>query len=468
MAQIAISNFDVVIIGGGVKGSAIARDAVGRGLRVLLCEQGDLGSSCVKNLARLGLEAFQAPKVCSLKEAREAVQEWSILRRISPHLAKARTNQEQSHWIKAILGRFRATQTAKVAPDVPLLTILSGHRFVMLNLRDAADRGAVILPRTQFQSAERRANRWFVSIRTGCDQIAEMLTSRILVDTTGGRSLPNGLLAGNAVSDAVISGTLAIVKTLGDDPNQVLEVREGTRFFSVPLETGCQLIGQLRDGPEAGRLADLTDQAKRLCGGELDLENLLWQGQTTIPSSGLAESPTRGGDDFHIHIQTDEGHLPLFQITGGTVSGARRLAEDTVAEMAPYANMIGKKWTGTTTLPGGDFQPNLRDTLVAQLQADYAFLSAQNVERLFDTYGTDCNRLLGDAKSEADLGQRFSEELYATEVRWLVQNEWARTAGDIVWRRTRLGQRMTGQQIRMLDLWLAGNSGSDGTQSPRM
>lgn len=468
MALIANSNFDVVIIGGGVKGSAIARDAVGRGLRVLLCEQGHLGSSCVKSLARLGLEAFQAPKVCSQKEAREADQEWDILRRISPHLAKARANHQQNHGIKAILGHFRATETAKATLDVPLQTILSGHRFVMLNLRDAAERGAVILPGTQFQSAERKANRWFVSIRTGSSKIAEMLTTRILVDTTGGRSLPNGLLAGNAVSDAVISGNLAIVKTRGDDPNQVLEVREDTRFFSVPLETGCQLIGQLRDGPEAGKLADLTDQAKRLCGGELDLENLLWQGQVMIPNSGLAESPTRGFDDFHIHIQTDEGRLPLFQITGGTVSGARRLAEDTVAEMAPYANMIGKQWTGTTTLPGGDFQPDLRNTLVAQLRADFPFLSARNVERLFDTYGTDCSQLLGDAKSEADLGQRFGEELYAAEVRWLVQNEWARTADDIVWRRTRLGQRMTGQQIKMLDLWLAGNAGTGGAEWPRI
>ena len=457
MAQIANSNFDVVIIGGGVKGSAIARDAVGRGLRVLLCEQGDLGSSCVKSLARLGLEAFQAPKVCSQKEAREAEQEWDILRRISPHLTKARANHQPHHGIKAILGRFRISQTAPLTLDVPLQTILSEHRFVMLNLRDAAERGAVILPRTQFQSAERRANRWFVSIRTGSDQIAEMLTSKILVDTTSGRSLPSGLLVGNAVSDAVISGNLAIVKTLQDDPKPVLEDSEGIRFFSVPLEAGCQLIGQLREGSEAGKLADLIDQAKRLCDGALDLENLLWQGQTMIPNSGLAENPTQSFDDFHIHIQTDEGRLPLFQVTGETVSAARRLAEETVAEMAPFANMIGKQWTSTTTLPGGDFQPDLRNTLVAQLRADFPFLSARNVERLFDTYGTDCSQLLGDAKTEADLGQRFGEELYAAEVRWLVENEWARTAGDIVWRRTRLGQRMTVQQIKMLDLWLASN-----------
>jgi len=453
VARSVKSSFDVVVIGGGVKGSAIARDAVGRGLRVLVCEQADLGSSCVKSLARLGLASFYPEKDFSPEEARKAAQEWEILRRISPHLSPVLATRKNKG-IQSLIRRLRRQVSPNAVLDTPLRTVLSGHRFVMASLRDAAERGAVVLPRTRFISAQRKDEYWSVAIAADPAGVTELLTARILVDTTGGASLPSGLKEGIAGPCSKLCGTLAIVQDIGDGLTSEIEETINDRFFSVPLEQGCRLLGLLSIEENERTLAVLLERARSVCSDDFEPETVLWHGQTVMTGHELPKGPVQELDNYSIHIETDNGRLPLFQINGGAVSAARRLAEDTVAEMAPYAKMIGKQWTHTSTLPGGDFQPALREALMAKLRVDYPFLTAKNVARLFDTYGTDCAQMMGNASCEADLGPRFGEELFGVEVDWLVEKEWAKTAEDIVWRRTRLGQDMTAQQVIALDEWM--------------
>ncbi|HSF92597.1 MAG TPA: glycerol-3-phosphate dehydrogenase C-terminal domain-containing protein, partial [Paracoccaceae bacterium] len=152
------------------------------------------------------------------------------------------------------------------------------------------------------------------------------------------------------------------------------------------------------------------------------------------------------------------GGAPLLNVFGGKITTYRRLAESAMEKLAPFIPDLPNKWTAGVTLPGGDFEVGEKPSLVAKLQQDYAFLTRFWAERLIRAYGTEAWKVLGDAATQEDLGLDFGATLTEAEVHWLITQEYARKAEDVVWRRTKLGLRMTVDQIAALDQWMANNN----------
>jgi glycerol-3-phosphate dehydrogenase len=169
-----------------------------------------------------------------------------------------------------------------------------------------------------------------------------------------------------------------------------------------------------------------------------------------------AKAATR---DYVFELDT-LGGVPLLSIYGGKITTYRRLAEEALERLSPYlrSTKAQEGWTGKKPLPGGDMDVSAVEALIAELLRNYPFLSAEHARRLARAYGTRAVKLLGDAKSAADLGQSFGATLTEREVRYLVANEWAVTAEDVVWRRSKLGLRLSVDEIAALGDWIAAHA----------
>ncbi|MCP5075508.1 MAG: hypothetical protein GY947_19730 [Rhodobacteraceae bacterium] len=459
--------FDVIVIGGGVKGTAIARDAVGRGLRVLLCEQDDLGSSCVKSFAKRGLAERYNPRPLGKTEARKASRELEILRRVTPHLWRSAQETARLDNSRALgfMGRI-SRQGPAIPQSPPIQSVFNDHRYVMLCARDAADRGASILPRTRILNATRTELGWSVNIQPVDSAEVEGVTAKIIVDTAGTFDVFSEfqqMVSDPGIPRDAMFAAVAILRDPRTRRNSFTTSESGHGHFSINYDLGYRLIGcvasrtQLQQSEFPPDLrAELLNRADTVSEDGLRQSDVLWFRQTafTAPSeAALKQEP--GFGDYTIEVKTNTGNYPVLRVKGGSVSVARKLAEEVVAEMATYTTMIGRKWTRTTPLPGGDFQIDLRDALVSQLQSQYPFLSLKQSKRLFENYGTEASSILNGASQRADLGQDFGAGLFEAEVRWLLKNEWAKTAEDIVWRRTLLGLQMTSAEVSKLQNWIS-------------
>jgi glycerol-3-phosphate dehydrogenase len=161
-------------------------------------------------------------------------------------------------------------------------------------------------------------------------------------------------------------------------------------------------------------------------------------------------------------LSLDEGGAPLLNVFGGKITTYRRLAEAALARLAPHFPRAGGDWTAGVALPGGDFAVDGFGALVDSLAQAYPFLSADHARRLARAYGTEAAQILGHARRAEDLGRDFGATLSEAEVRWQMDHEYAREAADVVWRRTRLGLRMTGAEIAALDDWMRAGAGQTG------
>ncbi|MCP5087350.1 MAG: FAD-dependent oxidoreductase [Rhodobacteraceae bacterium] len=454
--------FDVIVIGGGVKGTAIARDAVGRGLRVLLCEQDDLGSSCVKSFAKRGLAERYAPQPIGRVEARKASRELEILRRVTPHLWRPAQEKARIDSSRA-LGLFERITRQKPTShltNAPLQSAFNDHRYVMLCARDAADRGAYILPRTRILNAVRSQHGWSVNFQPVDGKEVASVTAKIIVDTAGTFDVfseSQQMISDPGIPRKAMFAAVAIVRDSAIRKNTFDTGTTGNNYFSIDHDDDHRLIGcvTLSKNHPIDLREELLTWASDSIEQDLQVPDIIWFRQTgfTAPcDEALKQVP--GFGDYTIEVKTNTGAFPVLRVKGGSVSVARKLAEDVVGEMAPYTNMIGKKWTRTAPLPGGDFQIDLREALVEQLQSQYPFLDAAHSKRLFENYGTEAATILNGAVNCDDLGRDFGAGLFEAEVRWLLDNEWARTAEDIVWRRTHLGLQMTPAEVSDLQNWI--------------
>jgi glycerol-3-phosphate dehydrogenase len=501
--------YDLAVIGGGVNGAGIARDAAGRGAKVLLLEAGDLAggtSSASTKLIHGGLRYLEHGELGLVREAlkeREAL--WAIaphiihpMRFVLPYVEGLRPRWELRFGLFVydhIGGRKRlpAARTVNLArhpAGVPLkpefrVGRLDGFeysdgrvddaRLVVLNAMDARERGAEVLPGVPLLAA-RRDERclgggpgWELETQIG------RFHARALVNAAGPAVLDVSRLAGVEADHAMrlVRGSHIVVPKLFDHPYAYFfQLADGRIFFAIPYERDFTLIGTT-DVDHVGALDHVqasADEIEYLCEGvnryfarPISPADVVWSYAGVRPliddGSGKPEAATRG---YRLELSPPEDGPPLLSVYGGKITTYRHLAEEAVGLLAGRVPALGgRSWTKRHPLPGGDFGLDGLPLLKSQLAAAYPFLGEFDADRIARAYGTRALRWLGQATSWADLGQSFGAGLSAAEVAYLRQEEWARTGEDVLWRRSKLGLRLSAEQQAVLAEYMAPGAGAE-------
>ncbi|WMT88497.1 glycerol-3-phosphate dehydrogenase [Pelagibacterium sp. 26DY04] len=486
---------DLFIIGGGINGSGIARDAAGRGFSVFLAEMDDLASGTSSASTKLIHGGLRYLEHYEFRLVREALIEREILWSMAPHIIWPLRFVLPHHqglrpkWLLRLglflydhLGgrkRLPPTTTRDLTQD-PLGKVLKpGHatafeysdcwvddaRLVVLNARDAAARGATIRTRTKVVGARREGGMWHIEMLDRITGIQETITAKMLVNAAGPWVEQ---VLGSAHSHAVrlVKGSHIVVRRLYDDPRCFFfQNADGRIFFAIPYERDFTLIGTT-DADFSGDPAEvsiseaeidyLIAAANGYFASEIGRDDIVWTYSGVRPlyddGASKAQEATR---DYVLKV-TGEGEEPkLLTVIGGKITTYRRLAEAALEHVESALGTRKSKWTAGAQLLGGAFGVEGFEAEVAGLKARYGFLSGSEAEKLIRRYGTEAQVILGSAESADDLGHNFGAGLYAAEVDFLVRNEWARTVEDILWRRTKYGLHAGRIDVGALEAYLA-------------
>ncbi len=490
--------FDLAIIGGGVNGCGIARDAAGRGLDVLLCEQGDLAQATSSASTKLFHGGLRYLEFYEFRLVREALIERETLLRAMPHISWPLRFVLPHHkglrpaWLLR-LGLFiydhlggrkilPPTRTIDLRSDPAGKPLKEGFarafeysdcwvedsRLVALNARDAAARGAEVLTRTRCESAERREGLWEVRLRETATGETRTVRARGLVNAAGpwvDEVIRTRLRANSPAHIRLVRGSHIVTRRLFDhDRPYIFQQSDGRIVFAIPYETDFTLIGTT-DADHHGNPGDPVctpeeaDYLRHAVNGyfrtEIGPEDVVWtySGVRPLYDDG-ASSATQATRDYVLKVSGAEGEAPLLNVFGGKITTYRRLAEAALARLADRFPQMTAKWTAGVPLPGGDFPVDGVPELIARLRAAHPFLDESFACRLVRAYGTEAADLLAGAARAEDLGRNFGWNLTEREVGWLIEKEWARTAADVLWRRSKLGLRLTAAEAADLDDWM--------------
>lgn len=490
--------FDLLVVGGGVNGTGIARDACGRGLSVLLCEQDDLASGTSSKATKLFHGGLRYLEQYDFLLVRKALIEREVLLRNMPHISRPlrfvlpHMRGMRPAWLLRLglfiydhLGGRKLLPATKVldlrtdAAGAPLKSRfrkafeysdgwVDDARLVVLNARDAADRGAMILTRTQLVKAVRKDGIWLAELRDLRTNKTIHIRAKALVNAGGpwvNTVIEQALGQTDHDPIRLVRGSHIVVRKLFDhDRAYFFQNGDGRIIFAIPYEEDFTLIGTTdqdhTDSPGDVKCSEaektyLCQAASEYFAAPVNVTDIVWTYSGVRPlDDDLGGDAKNASRDYHIKVKAQDGAAPLISIYGGKITTFRKLAEQAVAELAPFVELSGLPWTDHTPLPGGDFAFDGRGDLEVKLAQAYPFLVARNLRRLVAAYGTQAFDLLGTAKDAADLGPDFGAGLTAQEVRWLMDREWAQTVEDIIWRRTKCGLRMTEADIKRLQSWL--------------
>lgn len=493
---------DIFVIGGGINGCGIARDAVGRGFSVFLAEMNDLASGTSSGSTKLIHGGLRYLEFYEFRLVREALMEREVLWRNAPHIiwpmrfVLPYAKGLRPAWLirlglflydhiggRKLLPPTKTLDMAKDPAGKPLKPLfrkafeysdgwVNDARLVVLNARDAAERGATIRTRTKVVSARREGNLWTVrleNVRTGD---TEEVKARLLVNAAG-PWVDQVLSATVGLNDVhnvrLVQGSHIVVGKKFDDPRAYFfQNKDGRIIFAIPYEDEFTLIGTTdRDypgDPHDVRISDaeidyLCAAASEYFAQPVEPSDIVWTYSAVRPlyddGASKAQEATR---DYVLKADGGEGVAPIVNAFGGKITTYRRLSESMLEKIEGFLGKRGKPWTANAPLPGGDFPVTGFDAEVAKLKTAYPFLDARLARRLTRLYGTRARKLLGLAKSNVDLGRNFGADLYEAEVRYLVENEWAMTAEDVLWRRTKRGLRLSREQAAVLDEFMRGIS----------
>ncbi len=514
---------DLFVIGGGINGCGIARDAVGRGLSVELAEMNDLASATSSASTKLFHGGLRYLEYWEIRLVREALIERETLLRAMPHISWPMRFVLPYHpdmrfegdtptskllnvvmpWMKGRrpawlirLGLFMydnlgGRKILKGTTSIDLRGTPEGaplqdrfekayeysdcwiedSRLVVLNARDAQARGARINVQTKVVSAEQKKGIWHVTLPPHEDGETRVVRARMLVNAGGPwveDVIRNTVRINSTEGVRLVRGSHIVVPKLYDhDKCYFFQGEDGRIIFTIPYETDFTLIGTTdAEHTDVGtkpvctpeEQSYLTSFASSYFKEPVTTDDIIWtySGVRPLYDDG-ATSATAATRDYVLKVNETAG-APMLNVFGGKITTYRRLAETALEKITPYFPEITGPWTAGVPLPGGDFPVDGVADLTARLATRYPFLTPAWATRLVKAYGTDAFEVLGDATLEADLGQNFGAKLTAQEVLWLMKNEFARKAADVVWRRSKLGLRMTAKEIEKLDVWMAENA----------
>jgi glycerol-3-phosphate dehydrogenase len=472
-----MADYDLAIIGGGLNGVSVARDAAGRGLRVILLEQGDLGAGASSASPRLIHGDLAVLERRAFLRVRAALAERDIWLRIAPHLVRpmrfaipAHSDEGPSWLLRLRLLLYdrlasRARLPASATIDVthhpvgnalkrPFGTafeysdcVVDDSRLVVANAVDAAERGAVIRTGARCVRADRLDTWRLVVIDRGHRQV---ITARALANATGAwaASVAETVLRVPPPRVGTAQMSQIVVRRLFDtDSVYVFQNSDRRLIFASPYERDFTLIGAVgrsfKGDPAivsmpASDIAYLCDAANRYFRERVEPSDVI---RTVSGANAVTDPRKRAARDGSMTFDARRGKAPLLTIFGGDVTTSRLRAEQAVSRLTPFYPM-SPRWTAKAPLPGGDFAWARFDAELDVARERWRFLTEAQAQRLVAAYGSRLEAVLGDAKDRAELGPAFGPELTGAEVRYLMAKEWARFPDDILWRRSKLGLTM--------------------------
>lgn len=340
-------------------------------------------------------------------------------------------------------------------------------RLVVLNARDAEMRGAKIMTRTKVVSADRVNDIWHVTVESSDTGETSLHKARMLVNAGGPwveSIIRNTAKIDSSESVRLVRGSHIVTKKLFDhDKCYLFQGEDGRIIFAIPYETDFTLIGTTdSDHTDLTTKPVCTDDeveylrnfASKYFKAPIAKEDVVWSysGVRPLYDDG-ASTATAATRDYVLSVDKDGG-APLLNVFGGKITTYRKLAESALEKIVPFFPQASGKWTAGVPLPGGDFPVDGVADLINELKAKYTFLDDFWARRLIKAYGTEAKGILANVKTSDDLGQAFGATLTAKEVTWLIEREYARTADDVVWRRSKLGLRMSNEEIETLNNWM--------------
>lgn len=490
--------YDLAIVGGGVNGCGIARDAAGRGLSVCLCEQNDLANGTSSASTKLIHGGLRYLEYYEFRLVREALKEREVLLNAAPHIIwplrfilPHHKGLRPSWLIRLGLFLYDNLGGRKLLPGtsvVDLTTDPTGtplkqsftkgfeysdcwvmdSRLVILNAMDAAARGAEIRTQTRCVAAERSGILWKLELENTQDGTGNEIRAKGLVNATGpwlDTFLSKTDHEDNGEHIRMVKGSHIIVDKIFDhDRCYIFQNEDGRIIFAIPYEHDFTLIGTTDvdyhgdpgdveiDESEIAYLCHAASEyfttpitPSSIAGSYSGIRPLFDDGKSD------AKAATR---DYVLKLEDEQGCAPLLSIYGGKITTYRKLAEAVLGRLTPYFPDMLDTWTENQALPGGDFHPNNFDAMVQKLKGRCPVLDDKHAARLLRYYGTRAFDIIYRVKSRTDLGRHFGADLFAVEVDYLMKNEWARGADDVLWRRSNLGLLINQDEAAELDRWM--------------
>ena len=493
-------DFDLLVVGGGVNGAGVARDAAGRRLRVLLIEQAGLAhhtSSASSKLIHGGLRYLE---YFELRLVREALKERERLLRIAPHLvSRARFilphhAQQRPSWLLragllaydllapgSSLGRSRSIRLSSSPLGAPLRSGISrgfsygdctvdDSRLVILNAKDAAERGAQIRIGHRLLSAARGDGKWQAQIEQVASGERYTVNARIIVNAAGpwvADVLHQRIGVRSGPDVRLVKGSHIVVPRLyAGDQAYVLQNPDRRIVFVIPYQGEYTLIGTTdvdwSEGP--GRAAITPEETDYLCETvnryfrqPITPQHVVWSYAGLRP---LIDSPEAAASeltrDYALELDAPAGVAPVLSVFGGKITTYRPLAERVLARLASHLPRLAPPWTGNAPLPGGDFGPEGLRGYSESAWHRWPFLWPQELRRLVHAYGTRLDRVLEGVKNRSGLGQSFGGGLTQREADYLLREEWASSSEDMYWRHTKTGLGASAGDQQRLNAYLAG------------
>lgn len=489
--------YDVLVVGGGINGAGIARDGAARGLDVLLCEQDDLAghtSSASTKLIHGGLRYLEHYEFGLV---RKALHERDVLLGIAPHIiwplrfVLPHVRELRPAWmIRAGLffydhlgGRTRlpgsqaihlhdhsAGQALKADLDRAFIYSdcwVQDARLVVLNAMDAALRGATIRPRTRCIATRRDAEGWTVTLKPVGDRHPYEVRARTLVNAAGPWVAPFLREVADADGERAVQlvkgSHIVVPKWFEHDDAYIFQHTDNRVIFAIPYERHFMLIGTT-DTPCTGDPADVTasaDEIEYLCNAvnryfahPVRPEDVVWSyaGVRALDDDDDSGETAALSRDYSLALDT--GVAPLLSVFGGKLTTYRQLAREAVDRLAPLLGNHQPCRSANEALPGGDIPGADFNGFLAGVRQRHPWLPDALAWRLARNYGTRVERIIGDARSVEQLGEHFGADLYEAELRYLVAQEWAMKADDVLWRRSKLGLVVDPEAAERIDTWI--------------
>ncbi|MFS2002108.1 glycerol-3-phosphate dehydrogenase [Duganella sp. CT11-25] len=507
-----ILDCDVLIVGGGINGAGIARDAAGRGLSVVLCEKDDLASHTSSASTKLIHGGLRYLEYYEFNLVRKALIEREVLLRAAPHIMwplrfvmPHAPGQRPALLIRAGLMLYDLLAKRELLPasaGVNLRCHAAGRplkpefkrgfiysdgwvddaRLVVLNAIDACEKGATILTQTLCTALVRKPGGWEADLhKTGCGDIR--VNARYVVNAAGPWTadfLHKAVPKEGGGHLRLIKGSHIIVKRIFEHDNAyIFQHRDGRIVFAIPYERDFTLIGttDLDYHGDANQVAISEDEIAYLC--KLASEyfvNPIVPADVVWTYSGVRPLVEDGADakavtrDYRLEVDSDGA--PMLSVFGGKITTFRKLAEEAVDLIAKSLDNRHGGWTHDACLPGGDLfgaEPQNKSVLqfdgwVGDMRNRYGWIPAPVLCRYVRAYGTRIHTLLAERRELADMGEEVLPGLYAVEVDYLRRYEWARTAQDILWRRSKLGLHLGAGAADSLQAWLDGHPMQSGSR----